>query len=364
MKKFICIAMVLVVAVLLISGCSGNLQSTMSEETSASEGSSSSQSKTSSGKVSLTVYSPHSEDMLNDLKTMFEVKYPEIEVQIMPMGGSTAVERIRAEKANPVADIIYGNTTAVFNQLKEEGLLETYKASWMEGLDSSFYDKDYYWGGTMQDPIVVVYNKNHTTPLPEDWYDLGNDPLYQDKFMILDNSSAAAQAFLSIIADQFYQKGTLDTEGWDWFAKFNNNLKARSEAAEMVQKMASMDGGVEFAAGVTLSAVINLMEMEQPFDYVRDMKSGLPVITDCIAIVKGSKNLDAAQKFVEFAGGEEFQLYAANNYNRMPTIASAIEKSEKEWMKEDFTIMEVDWDNISKNQQAWIQKLENEIFDK
>ncbi len=351
MKRFICMTIVLAVAVTLISGCGGNSQSPVSEETSA-------------GKVSLTVYSPHSEDMLNDLKTMFEEKYPDIELQIMPMGGSTAVERIRAEKANPVADIIYGNTAAVYNQLKEEGLLEAYKASWMEGLDSSFYDKDYYWGGTMQDPIVVVYNENHTTPLPEDWYDLGNDPEYQGKFMILDNSSAAAQAFLSIIADQFYQQGTLSTVGWDWFAKFNNNLKARSEAAEMVQKMASMDGGVEFAVGVTLSAVINLMEMEQPFDYVRDMESGLPVITDCIAIVKGCENLDAAQKFVEFAGSEEFQLYAANNYNRMPTIASAIEKSEKEWMKENFTVMKVDWNNISENQQTWIQKLENEIFDK
>ncbi len=78
-------------------------------------------------------------------------------------------------------------------------------------------------------------------------------------------------------------------------------------------------------------------------------------------MIKNSKHPNAAKKFLEFAGSKKIQSKLATEFNRMPTLNSAIEQS-PQWMKEiDYKVMDVDWKVLSEKQSQWMQKWDSEI---
>jgi len=91
-------------------------------------------------------------------------------------------------------------------------------------------------------------------------------------------------------------------------------------------------------------------------------ETGAVVITDCIAAIKNSPHPNAAAAFVEFVGSAEGQLLTANEYNRMPVLDSVLAEC-PEWMKTEFSALDVDWAQISANQTAWIEKWETNYLD-
>ena len=69
----------------------------------------------------VVVYSAHPDKLLEIVKTGFEEKTG-VTVEILGVGGELA-QRARSEKDNPQADVIYGQDTATYMALKEEGVL-------------------------------------------------------------------------------------------------------------------------------------------------------------------------------------------------------------------------------------------------
>ena len=57
---------------------------------------------------SLVVYSPHDADPLNDGVNMFMQKYPGIQVEVVAAGTGELCNRIKAESASPIADVLWG----------------------------------------------------------------------------------------------------------------------------------------------------------------------------------------------------------------------------------------------------------------
>ena len=56
----------------------------------------------------LTVYSPHDSDPLNAGVAAFEAAYPNVKVEVIADGTSNLVNKIGAEAANPIADVLWG----------------------------------------------------------------------------------------------------------------------------------------------------------------------------------------------------------------------------------------------------------------
>ena len=84
------------------------------------------------GRTVLTVYSPHGKDLLEFYEKGFEASHPTVDVQWVDMGSQEVLDRLRAEKANPQADLWFGAPSEIFGRAAGEGLLDPYTPTWAQ----------------------------------------------------------------------------------------------------------------------------------------------------------------------------------------------------------------------------------------
>jgi iron(III) transport system substrate-binding protein len=305
----------------------------------------------------VVIYSTHGEAMLELAAVEFE-KETGVAVEYINLKGELA-DRVRAEKENPQADIMYGGASSIFMELKDEGLYEPYEPSWAKEVAPLFKDAEHHWFGTIQTPVMIFYNADVIAKddAPLDWADLTN-ARYKEQLVFRNALSSSARATFSSLLQQFERSNEFEA-GWAFMKDLDANTKQYySSGALMFQAIGRKEAGISFA---TLNSIIdNKIKNNIPLEVV-DAKSGSPVITDGIAMIKNAKHPNAAKAFMEFAGSAEFQAMLANEFNRMPTHPDAIQRS-PEWMGEiQFKVMEVDWAKLSASQSEWMQKWDAEI---
>ena len=62
----------------------------------------------------IVLYSPHGRDLLTLVEKTYESKHSDVDVRWLDMGSQDVYDRVRAEKANPGADVWYGGPNLVF----------------------------------------------------------------------------------------------------------------------------------------------------------------------------------------------------------------------------------------------------------
>lgn len=312
----------------------------------------------SEDKGKVVVYSPHGEEILDAISEWF-YEDTGIEVEYLFMGGGELVDRIRAEKNNPQADIIYGNPSNVFEEMKRDDLLQPYDLSIKDKLPSEFVDKDGYYYGTIQTPVMLFYNHDLLSEedAPKDWSDLA-DPKYENSIMLRTTTSAASRATISALIEQYDKVG--DIEGaWDYLRAVDKNVKAYyPDSNLMFQGIAKGEATVGFW---TLDGITqNINDNSMPFTVVPP-ESGAVVISDGVAIIKDCQNLENAQKFMEYVASKEVQTRLANEFDRMPTNQDALANS-PEWMTTfEFKTMDTNWATLTDKQSEWMQYYNDEI---
>lgn len=229
----------------LLMGC-GSSDSAEDEGTESTE---SEESTELEDKV--VVYTAHPEEMLDLIIEGF-TEETGIEVECLNVGGDLA-ERVRSEKDNPQADVIYGQDTATYMALKDEGCLAPSSPSWADELDDFFKDSEGYWYGTIKTPVMMFYNTeimteeeapigistlndiydnviNNGLPLKEIYSESGEVVLCDCAGVINDCANPNAAAFLEYvgspevqaqIANEFFRVPTLDSalvDSPEWMA--------------------------------------------------------------------------------------------------------------------------------------------------
>lgn len=307
----------------------------------------------------VVIYTTHSEAMLEVVADAFEEETG-VKVEFLNFKGELP-ERVRAEKGNPQADVMYGAASSVFIDLQNDDLFEAYEPSWAADINPLFRDPDGYWHGTIQTPVMLFYNNEMISEeeAPKDWFDL-TDAAYQDQLVFRNALSSSARATFSSLIYQFEKEGNMD-DGWAFMKALDANTKQYYGSGSLqFQAVGRQEAAISFA---TLNSIVdNQINNNMPLTIV-DAESGSPVITDSIAMIKDAPHPNAAKAFIEFAGSPEIQALLANEFNRMPTHPEAIANS-PEWMGEmTFEIMDVDWAILSEKQSEWMQTWDSEIKD-
>lgn len=338
---------------LLLSGCMAGGQS---EKTSGGKSEKGLEEK-------VVIYSPHGKDILQQFEEKFEAKNPNVDVEWLDIGSQEVLDRVRSEKKNPQADVWWGAPSVMFSQAKGEKLLESYKPSYANALKDEFHDKDWAWSGTSQTPEVIMYNNKKLTKeqAPKDWDEL-LDPKWKDKIVI--RYPLASGTMRTIFSAMIYRdyKDTQDTKkGYDWLEKLDANTKEYSANPEiMYSKVAKGEGTVSVWA---MPDVVMLKEQKNyPFDFIIP-KSGTPVLTEGIALVKNSKHPKAAKAFYEFVNSEEANKILAEKHYRIPTRNDI--KDLPEWIeKTKIKPMDIDWKVFESKSNEWMEYWDNNIKSK
>jgi iron(III) transport system substrate-binding protein len=251
----------------------------------------------------------------------------------------------------------------MFEQAREEGLLEKYKPSYANALADEFHAKDYSWTGTFQTPEVIMYNTKEISrqEAPKDWDDL-LDKKWKDRIIIrYPLASGTMRTIFSAMIYRFYKESKDPKGGYEWLKKLDANTKEYAANPEMMySKIARGEGSLTVW---DMPDVVMLKETKHyPFDYVIP-ESGTPVLTDGIALVKGGKHPQAAKEFYEFVNSKEAVKILAEKYYRIPTRNDI--DNLPAWVTETkIKPMELDWDLIQKNEKEWMKYWDENIKSK
>jgi iron(III) transport system substrate-binding protein len=323
----------ILLAVLLLAGCSNGAP----------------------GKTTLIVYSPHGKELLGEFEKRFEAANPNVDVRWLDMGSQNALDRVRSEKNNPQADIWFGAPSTMFSQAEEEGLLDPYRPTWAAHVDAAAHGAADTWFGTYQTPEVIAYNTDalKAETAPQDWDDM-LDPKWKDKVILRD--PPASGTVRTIFAAMILRNMKADKSpepGYAWLRKLEANTKEyAADQTFMLTKLGHQEA---------ILTLWNMPDIELqrtkykfPLAYIIP-KSGTPILTDAIAIVKGTQHRKEAEAFYEFVTTPESLAFAAKEFYRIPSRDDIPKETLPEWMQKlSIPKMEMDWAMVAEKSKEWM----------
>jgi iron(III) transport system substrate-binding protein len=309
----------------------------------------------------LLIYTPHGKDMLQDFVARYKQAYPDVDVQFLDMGSRDILERLRAERNRPQADLWWGAAHTTFQTAADENLLAVYRPTWADKVPENERDAQGRWYGTYETPEVIVYNPElvKAEDAPRDWDDV-LDAKWRDKVLIRNPiPSDSMRVIFGAMIWRFYRDSNSPAGGYDWLRRLDANVhEYTADGTLLLQKLARGEG------------LISLWDMPDVRDFQEKKnlklayvipKSGTPVVTDGIAIVKGAPHEEEARRFYEFVNTPESLIYAARNYYRLPARTDIDRSQLPAWMNQPFTRMPLDWELLRKEGNEWLRYWDTEI---
>jgi iron(III) transport system substrate-binding protein len=311
----------------------------------------------------IVLYSPHGRDLLGLVEKTYEAKHPDVDVRWLDMGSQEVYDRVRSEKANPQADVWFGGPNTIFARGVRDGLLEPYRPSWAAAIPpESRQPRDLFFG-VYRTPAVLVYNSGAvaTADAPRDWDDL-LDPRWKGKVLIrYPLASGTMRAIFGMILARSISETGSPERGFQWLSRLDAQTKEYvMNASVLVEKVARREGLVTVW---DLPDVLLEMRRSKDLAYVFP-SSGTPVIDDAIGLVRGARHPLEAKALVEWIGGPEAQLLAAQNAYRLPARTDLPAGELPNWAREvekKMTPAKMDWDLIEREGQAWMARWDREV---
>jgi iron(III) transport system substrate-binding protein len=258
------------------------------------------------GRVS--VYTAHKAEIVERLIPEFE-KATGLKADIVKAGSGDIINRVRAESANPQADVIWSIGAELLEANSD--LLEPYEPEGSDMIDPAF-KSDSAWIPYTGILTVVMVNTNELQPedYPKTWLDLADDRFEEQISSARADSSGSAYIQLATILKIY---GT-DEAGWDKYADIFDNF-ALSESSGAVPRFVN-DG--EASVGITLE--------DNAYLYVKGggpvaivyPEDGTSALADGMALVKGAPNPEAGKKFLDWALSKETQELVVQELGRRP----------------------------------------------
>lgn len=272
----------------------------------------------------LQVYSTLEVENIADFKKAFEAENRDLEIVWIRDSTGVVTAKILAEQNTQRGDAIWGLAVTSTMQLKERGLLEPYAPKNLAALKPSFRDPadpPSYVG--MEGWVAAVcFNtvegRKLGLPKPQSWYDL-LDPTFRGKITMPHPASSGTGYFHVSAWIQTFG----EDKAWAFMDRLHDNIAFYAHSGSQPCKLAAAG---EFPVGI--SAEISAADARHKGAPVEGllMKEGGGWEMDTAAILKGTKNLEATRRLMDFAASRKAnELYATFvSQVAMPGIASNI----------------------------------------
>ena len=280
----------------------------------------------------IIIYTSMKEALIRGIVDGFKAKNPGIDVDYQSAGAGKLMAKIAAERQSGkiLADVIWTSEVPDFYKMREEKILEIYKSPMLKEIVNPFTDYDGSFHAARLGTLGIIINTDKIKKAPTQWSDLMK-PEYKNGFGVA-NPALSGTSYMSValLAKQF---------GWKfWQDVHANGGRIGKGSGQVIDDTASG----ELVASLAV-------------DYITDskIKKGahikmcyppeLLVVPSPVAIFKGTQNLPAAKKFVDYLLGKEAQTLISaqgtipvredvpqpNKNFKLPTPKEALKKSIK-----------------------------------
>lgn len=277
---------------------------------------------------------------------------------------SDRLNKIRATKDNPVIDVAL--MTDCFTVIgNEEGLFEKVNSKKVPNIDKLYdYAKDANGFGPAYSVVSygIVYNTELVENAPTSWADLW-DPAYENKIGIPDITGTAGPMLLVTAAE--LNGGSMEDidAGFEKMTELKPNIFNFYTSVSDVITM--------FERGEIVMAPF--MDIFVPIMHFSALPVDLAVLDEGnfagynnVNIVKGTKNMDMAEKFVNFMLDANTQTQIAEILFEAPTnVDVVVEEANAKYMsygqEQIDSLGMFDWSYINAVKSEWIERWNKEI---
>lgn len=292
-------------------------------------------------KTTLTVYTAWEIETLKPYAEGFAKVAPDIELKYVRDSTGVITAKALAEKANPQADVIAGLAASSLELLKQENMLTPYSPKGFDRLTRDYSDKATppnwvgldVWGATIC--FNTVEAKKRNLPKPETWRDL-TKPVYKG-MIVMPNPASSGTGFLDVTA---WLQLFGEQEGWKYMDALHENIAQYTHSGSKPCKQA---GAGEFPIGISFELRAHKTKASgAPIDMIFPTE-GLGYDIEAAGIVKGTKKLEAAQRYLDWLASKEANELFARDWAIVayPGIAKKVESIpvnyEKMLVKNDFS---------------------------
>ncbi|AUH51684.1 putative 2-aminoethylphosphonate ABC transporter substrate-binding protein [Chromobacterium sp. ATCC 53434] len=273
-------------------------------------------------KTTLTVYTALEADQVKDYQRAFEQANPDIEIRWVRDSTGIITAKLLSEKNHPQADVVWGLAATSLMILDQQGMLQPYAPKGVEKLSPQFVDKARppQWTGMNVWAATICFNtveaaKKHL-PKPESWADL-TKPVYKGQ-IVMPHPASSGTGYLDVSA---WLQMMGEQKGWAYMDKLHANMAQYVHSGSKPCKMAAAG---EYPIGISFEyRGAELKRKGAPIDLVYP-KEGLGWELEATAIIKGSKNLEAAKRLSDFSVSLPAMKLYDQNYAvlAMPGVAT------------------------------------------
>ena len=262
-------------------------------------------------KTTLNVYTALETDQLKAYQEGFNKAYPDIELQWVRDSTGVITAKLLAEKAAPKADVIMGVAATSMGIFDAEGMLQPYAPAGLARIDAAYKDKKNppAWTGMDVWGATICFNTAEAAkrgiPKPETWQDL-TKPIYKGQ-IVMPHPASSGTGYFDVTA---WLQIFGEANGWKFMDGLHENIAQYMHSGS--RPCAAAANG-EYVVGISFEYRANREKAQgKPIDLVFP-KEGLGWDLEAIAIYKGTKNMAAAQKLMDWAASDAaMALYAKN----------------------------------------------------
>ena len=268
----------------------------------------------------LRVYSIIHDEETEALTKLF-TKKTGIPVSYLRATTGELVNRIITEKDDPQADILLGGASTYHIQADKEGALASYTSPLAKNLPSYAVSPDNTWTGFCVLLLGIGINEKRFAEkfpnfsFPTTWEALLN-PDFKGE-IVMTNPIASSTGYL-FVQNQLQRLGS--DNGWHYLLELTKNVGQFPDSGSAPAKLL---GTGEYAIGVSyLHALVKYKAQGFEIKAIAPPQSAGDV--DCVSIMKNTKNLGNAKKFVDFILSKEAQELMSSITFTMPVNPEAV----------------------------------------
>lgn len=275
-----------------------------------------------SGSKELTIYTALPDEEVPVYLNAFE-QDTGIKVNYVRLSAGEMLARVSAEKANPLASVMYGGSSDTYIAANADGLLEPYKSGELSNIPEAYHDPDGVWNPFYVGAIAFANNTEwfaeHNLPFPQSWEDLTKPEFKGQISMAHPSTSGTSFTILATIIQLF---GDNDA-GWDFMKRMDANVRQYTKAGAAPPQEVALG---EAAIGITF-AHDGLKPANQGYPVELSFPSdGTGTEVGAVALIKGGPagEVANAQKFIDWTlsvRGQE--LFIESESNRLPVNSGA-----------------------------------------